>query len=195
MTEQASQSLAFFRQMSDEKLAAEFSRTATITTENIRRLAMIVRVREERGHDLGSLNNGLLRYLRKVADDELEPAIVARCAAKPGLMDKLSRLPKPQQREWLEGKREVAAPTSAGRPAAYIETEIELDQNLGAIVVTGRKVVITCEYLERYLKQLNAGREWMCRGCGELFGATKPVQCAKCGAHSFERTCRKLATT
>lgn len=176
--------------MSDGELSAECARMLEVTAGNLRRLALIVRIKEERGQEIRHLKVGILRHLRAIARGELLPEVVAKCADCPAIIRRVSHLELPDQKKWLDGKLKLSKVNVGGATiesiARWSAEKIEVDVSLGAIIVTGNRLVISRDQLVGYVKQLPK-KLFMCSACGETFGIDNPVQCSKCGSHSFER--------
>lgn len=85
------------RKLSDAELDREFGVTLDATSEHFMRLAVMVRIMEERGRDLSELKNGMIAYLRKIAYGQLLPEIMADFGHRPSVLKRLSMLPMPDQ--------------------------------------------------------------------------------------------------
>lgn len=86
------------------QLRAELSRALERTAAHLMRLALIVRVLEERGEDLSDLRLGLLPYLRQIAYGRILPEVVVRFAESPALVRTIAALPPPDQRRLAAGE-------------------------------------------------------------------------------------------
>jgi hypothetical protein len=92
--------------LSDVELERELALAAEATAKNFLRLALILRQKEERGHDTASLKLGMVQYLRKIAYGQLLPEAMARFGMYPKLLRFVSLLPLPDQCRLIE--QEVA---------------------------------------------------------------------------------------
>ncbi len=98
-----------------EQLRAELARGLQVTAECLLRLALVVKLLEERGEDLSGLRLPLLHHLRRIACGQVLPEVVVRFAAAPGLIAKIGSLPLPEQKRLAEGgKVTVVVRTAAG---------------------------------------------------------------------------------
>jgi hypothetical protein len=86
-----------------EALRSELAAAISLTADSLRRLAMIVRLLEERGEDLTDLRIGLIGYLRRIAHGQLVPEAVVRFGESPGLLRAVAALPLPEQRRLAAG--------------------------------------------------------------------------------------------
>lgn len=91
-----------FQAMTDAELDSELTSIMEVAAGNLVRLALILRQKEERGHDLASLKIGMLGYLRKIAYGQLLPDVVARFGSHPGVLRRIATLPLPDQRRCLD---------------------------------------------------------------------------------------------
>jgi hypothetical protein len=176
------------RAMSDDDLIAAQTEAFAVTEKNLIRLAIIVRIREERGHDLSGIRIGMMRHLRRIADGKLLPEVILKYAGDPLTASRVAKLPIEGQRRCLEQNLARARSPRYGVPRSQPSgTHVELDKIRGAIVVTGVRVVITRAELMNLLDQLGGPqRDQLCSGCGETYSHDHPKRCAKCGSYSFE---------
>jgi hypothetical protein len=84
-------------------LREELTRALAVTADNLRRLAAIVYLLEERGEDLGEIRIGLLDYLRRIAHGQVLPETVVRFGEWPRLMRIAAALPLPDQQRLATG--------------------------------------------------------------------------------------------
>jgi hypothetical protein len=109
MTEVAEQSSALasewdrIRSLDDDALNAELATVLQVTAGNIARLALILRAKEERGHDLSSLNIGMLDFLRLVAQGRLQPEAVVNFGHRKSVLKRFIDLPADEQRRYATG--------------------------------------------------------------------------------------------
>lgn len=90
--------------MPSDELRDELRSALQMTAESLRRVAMIIRVLEDRGEDLSSLRIGLLSYLRQIAHGRVMPEVVIHYAQSPMLLHFVSELPVVDQRRLVEGE-------------------------------------------------------------------------------------------
>ncbi len=170
--------------LSDKELNAACSEALEINARNLTRLALIVSVKESRGHDLSGLRCGMLRYLRKIASGTLLPEVVVRWAERPSVINNLGTKSIEAQREYIESKRVPSH--RVPRQPVIRKREIVVDTVHNSIIVTGDAVVLTRNDLIVYLRRLGAPDEqWECAACGDIV-TRRPKRCAKCGASRFE---------
>lgn len=91
--------------LSTADLRAELHRVLSVTAESLRRLAVIVRILEERGEDLSDLRLGLISYLRRIAYGQLVPELVVRYASHHELLRHAASLPMPDQERLANGEQ------------------------------------------------------------------------------------------
>jgi hypothetical protein len=89
--------------LSTDELRDELTRSLSLTAQHLSRLALVVRLLEERGEDLSDLRIGLLGYLRQIAYGQIVPEIVVRYAETPSLLRRIASLPIPDQRRLASG--------------------------------------------------------------------------------------------
>lgn len=90
---------------STEDLKQILTEQLRLTAEHLHRLAMVVKILEERGEDLSSYRmGGLLNYLRLIAGGQVLPEVVVRFSGAPLLISKISSLPEPDQRRLASGE-------------------------------------------------------------------------------------------
>lgn len=89
--------------MNNQQLREALVRQLEITVESLTRLAWIVRLLEERGEDLSDLRIGLLTHLRRIAHGQVLPQLVVKFASMPLLLQRVSLLPLPDQKQLVEG--------------------------------------------------------------------------------------------
>lgn len=92
------------KNMSDGELDKELAATLEVSAAHLVKLALIVRQKEERGHDLSDLKIGMIGYLRRIAYGQVVPEVVARFGAAPNLLRKVAALPIPDQKRCLSPK-------------------------------------------------------------------------------------------
>lgn len=185
--------------MTDAQLESACADALELTARSLVRLAIIVRIKEQRGHDLSKLKIGLLPYLRRIADGDLLPEVVARCAHRPAVINQIGKLALTEQRAFLD------KPIPESRPAGSIagkerqellrslmscDEPVVVDTQRKVLVVTGAGVIITLPRLREYLHQLGGLSEMYCVNCGESAG--HPSQCSKCGSKHFEHAAHLL---
>lgn len=95
---------ANLKELPTEKLREQLGRTLKLTAEHLLRLALIVRILEERGEDLSDLRLGLLSHLRRIAYGQVLPEVVVRFAGSPALVQRISNLPLPDQERLAQGE-------------------------------------------------------------------------------------------
>jgi hypothetical protein len=76
-----------------------------VSAAHLRRLAVIVRLLEERGENLADLRIGLLPYLRQIAHGQVLPEVLVRFAQSPWIVRLVSSLPLPDQKKLADGER------------------------------------------------------------------------------------------
>lgn len=82
-----------------DEILQEFRRLHGLTVENLCRMAVLVRLAEERGIDLSELPGGtLINMLRKIAAGQVLPELVHRFAINRTLYRRAEALPLPDQR-------------------------------------------------------------------------------------------------
>ncbi len=178
--------------MSDDDLSKACAETLEINANNLVRLALIVRAKENRGHDLSGLRSGMLRYLRKIASGELLPEVVLRWSGCPSIINKLAAIPIPEQQECIVSRQlpDKYLRKPARRVAVIdraIESSITVDKARGQITISGHNVVLTRNDLIVLLRRIGGTEvSFMCSACGAEVGERKPARCGKCGSYSFE---------
>lgn len=85
--------------MNVDGLRAELARQMAITASDMLRLAMIVRLLEERGEDLSDLRNGMLPHLRRIAYGQILPELVVRYSSTPMVLHRIYQLSPPEQQQ------------------------------------------------------------------------------------------------
>lgn len=102
------------KRLSDELLDAELSETLELTARHFFKLAAIVRLKEERGHDLSEIP--MIGYLRQIAYGHLLPDVVAHYAGdKPFIVRALAKLPVVDQAKAIKEGVEIGVVRSGGR--------------------------------------------------------------------------------
>jgi hypothetical protein len=91
------------KRLTDEELDAELVETMEVSAKMLVRLALIVRQKEERGHDLSGITTSMLTYLRKIAYGQLLPEAVSCFLAHPTILKRIAALPIPDQRKCIQG--------------------------------------------------------------------------------------------
>lgn len=86
------------------QLREELTKSLHLSAAYLRRLAVIVRLLEERGEDLSHLQIRLLPFLRQIAYGQVLPEIVIRYGDSPGLTRMVGRLPLPDQARIAAGE-------------------------------------------------------------------------------------------
>src|SRR5271157_1277362 len=87
------------------QLRQELTQSLHVTAAHLRRLAIIVRLLEERGEDLTDLRIGLLPYLRQIALGQILPEVIVRFAESPWMIRLVGSLPLPDQKRLSDGDR------------------------------------------------------------------------------------------
>jgi len=87
------------------QLREELAKSLHVTAAHLRRLAVIVRLLEERGEELADLRIGLLPYLRQIAYGQVLPEVIIRFAESPWLVRLIGGLPLPDQKRLSDGER------------------------------------------------------------------------------------------
>lgn len=90
--------------LDSDSLRLELTAAMRVTAAHLIRLSWIVRLLEERGEDLSELHVGMLDYLRKIAHGQCLPEVVVRYVESPMLVQRISRLPLPDQRRLAAGE-------------------------------------------------------------------------------------------
>ena len=97
--------------MRTEDLIRELKNCIEISVAQIVRMAQIVRILEDRGHDLADIRLGMLSHLRLVAYGQLLPEALAKLQGSPFLLKRVASLPIPDQRKIIEADAvEVVTP-------------------------------------------------------------------------------------
>jgi hypothetical protein len=91
--------------MNTDRLREELTRSLHVSAAHLRRLAVIVRLLEERGENLADLRIGLLPYLRQIAHGQVLPEVLVRFAQSPWIVRLVSSLPLPDQKKLADGER------------------------------------------------------------------------------------------
>jgi hypothetical protein len=89
--------------LSTDDLKLELASSLQMTVENFKRIAIIVRILEERGEDLSTLRLSLLSFFRKIAHGQLSAHAVVRFAQFSQLLTRISNLPLPDQEKLANG--------------------------------------------------------------------------------------------
>lgn len=89
---------------STKRLREELARTLHLSAAYLRRLAVIVRLLEERGEDLSDLKLDLLPYLRLIAHGQLLPELLVQHGHSPLLIRMARALPIPDQARLASGE-------------------------------------------------------------------------------------------
>lgn len=100
--------------LTDDALGDELGATLSLTAQHFAKLAMILRVKEERGHDLSDLKIGMVGYLRKIAYGQLLPEVLADFGHSPSLLRRISGLPTPDQTRVVRDGVTVGIPRPGG---------------------------------------------------------------------------------
>lgn len=83
----------------------ELSKLMALTRENLTRMAVLVRIADERGESLGAIEHlSMLHALRKIAHGQLLPDIAAKLIASKTVFGRVSNLPLNEQRRVAEDK-------------------------------------------------------------------------------------------
>jgi hypothetical protein len=90
--------------LSTSELRAELHAAIAMTAQSLLRMAVAVRLLEDRGEDIGDLRLPLLTYLRRIASGQLLPNVVARFAEFPQLIGTIGRLPIQDQTAIANGE-------------------------------------------------------------------------------------------
>ncbi len=104
LTGLSSTDVAAIERMTVAQLRHALAESLATTAASLLRLALIVRLLEERGEDVSDLRLPLLTYLRLIAHGQLLPDLVARFAENPPLIRQLSYLPIATQRSLAAGE-------------------------------------------------------------------------------------------
>ncbi len=96
---------AELRKLETDRLRALLIDSLHVSAATLRRLALIVRVLEERGEDLADLRIGLLPYLRQIAHGQVLPEVIVRFAESPWMIRLVGSLPLPDQKRLADGDR------------------------------------------------------------------------------------------
>ncbi len=96
--------LAALAELSSERLRTALVKSLARTAAELKRLAWIVRILEERGEDLTDLRIGLLTYLRQIAYGRLAPEALVRFADSTSLMNVVAGLPVHEQEQLAAGE-------------------------------------------------------------------------------------------
>lgn len=93
-----------FAGMTDEQLDAELSRCLRVTAEDMKRLAGILREKENRGHDISAFRMCPIHSLRLIASGQLLPEILVAFIGQPSLVRAIGSLPISDQERIARGE-------------------------------------------------------------------------------------------
>lgn len=174
--------MTYLSGLSDVELDLELSSSLEITANALLRLAIILKIKEDRGHDLSQLKIGMIEHLRRIATGQLLPEVVVRWADRPSVIRRLAKLTIDEQRERVERDPNEQVAKYKSRPSGRTSTtsEIVLDKAHDCIVVSGNAVRVTKNELIVYLRRLGwDDTSAECPSCGA--DIEPPEKCRKCG--------------
>lgn len=113
-----------------QQLLDELAKQAKKTADDFLRLAWIVRLLEEQGHDLSAMRNTLLPHLRRIAYGQLLPELLVRFGGNIYLLRRVSLLPLPDQRRLVETQSvellvPVQDPANPEAPITYTKRQAD----------------------------------------------------------------------
>ena len=92
---------------STKELKKELSHLLGLTAANLMRLALVVKVLDERGENMAAIQGGFLLILRRIANGELLPEVVVLFAGEPEKILRASKMTLEEQADVIDGKLEM----------------------------------------------------------------------------------------
>lgn len=127
LPEQFKPEYAKLERLDDDALDRELLSTLETTARTFVRLALIVRLKEERGQDLSSLRIGMIDALRRIAYGQLLPEVLERFGTKPALLKRVAAVPIPDQRKCLAEDGIKFATVENGKPTHVLMSPTRMD--------------------------------------------------------------------
>lgn len=107
-----SELLAFYGELAEEGIRRELDKARKETAENLLRLAVLLRICEERKYEVEGIPINFRQRLLRVAYGQAVPDLLAGFWSRPFLFDRISRLPIPDQQR-----------IAADKPIAVVERD------------------------------------------------------------------------